>query len=74
MRSASFRVIAFSVSFRVLSTERKRWLFLSEREALKWFGMPDSVSASENGELWIYGNALDSVQLVFHHGRLVEVY
>lgn len=56
---------------------RRRWLFTSDRRALKWFGAPDEVLIPNPGqEAWIYkgvdGRDEDRV-LTFTRGRLTRI-
>jgi hypothetical protein len=53
---------------------RRRWLLVSEAEALAVFGTPQSVQGWESGERWEYWNEEWSLSLCFLRGRLVSVY
>ncbi len=56
---------------------RRRWMFLSQKRALAWFGTPDEVSILESGaETWLYwavDGRKEQRQLTFSRGRLTRI-
>lgn len=53
------------------------WIFVSEREFVRRFTLPDEVRVQDGHEVWVYENLDDeglTVHLRFHNGRFLGVY
>ena len=53
---------------------RRKWVFRSDHDVLRWFGMPNSVSAGGGTERWKYVVGETATHFTFHRGRIVTVY
>lgn len=57
---------------------RTRWLLTTDRELVRTFGIPDEVTATAQGEHWVYGYVERGMvvrwyRLVLHEGRVIHM-